>query len=279
MKILFIGDGEWSSKASRIILHQDPSILTEIISARQFLISSECSSDYIRTLHSNEIVWIATNPCLQAQVLKKLENIRTKVVLEKPIARNYGELIEIKNLISNCASDIYLSQPWTYSDIWKRFLSLLVQKNSVNKVVIFRGDNKFRSDMTPGLDWIPHDLYLVASIVGQFEINASQVNIEVMSYSSEKISIAIKIGSRICAEINSGFYPTRIAQISGYSDLDLIMTGDFLSGEVKCPEIQGETLEVLPTEYSILNMIKDYQKNAPNVNWDLIFKLYSGILN
>jgi predicted dehydrogenase len=279
MNILFIGDGEWSSKVSRIILQQDPNFHAEIVGARHFLSVSETSSMYINALHNIEFVWIATNTSLQAKVLEKLKTIKTKVVLEKPIAQTSTELMELKSTIFNSASDVYLSQPWTYSDIWKKFSSLLEQKNSVNKIVIFRGDNRFRSDVTPGLDWIPHDLYLIASVIGQFEIDTSQVDVEIASHTSENISIVIKAGSRICAEINSGFYPTRIAQISGYSDEDLIMTGDFLSGEVKCRENGGETLEVLPTEHSLLNMIRHYQKNSPNLNWDLIFKLYSAILN
>jgi hypothetical protein len=279
MNILFIGDGVWSSKVSRIILKQDPNLHTEIVGARHFLSLSDASSVYINALHKNEFIWIATNPSLQIKVLEKLETIKTKIILEKPIARSNTELMELKSTISNSASDIYLSQPWTYSDIWRKFSILLEQKNSVNKIVTFRGDDNFRSDVTPWLDWIPHDLYLIASVIGQFEIDISHVDIEVMSHSLENISIVIKVGSKVRAEINSGFYPTRIAQLSGYSDQDLIMTADFLSGEVKCLELGGETSEVLPTEYSLLNMIRHYQKNSPNLNWDLIFELYSEILN
>jgi len=278
-KILFVGDGDWSAKVSKLILNQDPSTSVEIIGARDFLTGRVGSPSYVNALHSTDFIWVATNPGMQLNVLKKLKNINAKIILEKPLARSYPELMEIKEAISNSTSEIFLSQPWTYSDLWKRYITLLVEKNSVNRIVIFRGGDNFRSDFNSILDWIPHDLYLIASLAEEFKVTASQVEIEVLSKTSKNISVNFKLGNIYSVEVNSGYHLSRIAQIFGYSDLDLKITGDFLGGEVKFLNINEETLEILPTESSILNMIEHYRRDSPNLNWDLILKLYSGILN
>jgi hypothetical protein len=277
-KILFIGAGVWSAKVSKIIHEQDPNLEVQVIGAREFLDWSDNSSEYRNALHGNEFVWITTNPSSQSKVLTKLKNIKTKVILEKPIAQNHFELQEIKDAISCSSSDIYLSQPWTYSEIWKKSLFLLSENKSLNKILFKRGDYKVRSDIAPGIDWIPHEIYLVASLVEQYATKNSEVEVEVSSYSPKRISLNVKIGTRLYLEIESGLFPVRIAQASGFANQDLIMTSNFLTGEIKYLETIGVQTELLPTDSSILNMIRHFQSNSPNLNWSLIFKLYSSFL-
>jgi hypothetical protein len=277
-KVVFVGAGTWSSKVSRIIQQQDSNIEVQVIGARNFLALSDDSPEYFSAPHDNEFVWITTNPSLQCEVLRKLGKVKTKVILEKPIARTQFELQEIKEAICTSASEIYLSQPWVYSDIWSKTLNLFFEKESVNKIVFEMGDNRIRSDITPGLDWLPHELYFTTSIAEQFKAKDFEIDVEILSYSPERISANIKIGSKLDLEIRSGLFSTKIAQASGFANQTLVVTSNFVTGEIKTLEGVNVESEVFPTDLSILNMISQFRTNSPNLNWNLIFKLYSCFL-
>jgi hypothetical protein len=277
-KVVFVGAGTWSSKVSRIIQQQDSNIEVQVIGARNFLALSDDSHEYFSAPHDNEFVWITTNPSLQCEVLRKLRKVKTKVILEKPIARTQFELQEIKEAICTSASEIYLSQPWVYSDIWSKTLEMYFKKESVSKIVLEMGDNRIRSDITPGLDWLPHELYFATSIAKQFKAKDSEIEVEILDYSPERISANIKIGSRLHLEIKSGLFSTKIAQASGFAHKDLVFTSNFVTGEIKSLKGICVNSEVLPTDLSILNMITQFRSNSPNLDWSLIFKLYSCFL-
>lgn len=277
-KILFIGAGAWSTKVSRILQEQDPNIEVQIISARNFLVLSGNSSEYLAAFDEFEFIWITTNPILQNMVLKNLRIVKTKVIIEKPLALNNFELLEMKEVISISNSEIYLSQPWTHSDIWKKFLRFLTDLKSINKIEFVRGDNKMRPDFAPGVDWIPHDFYLVASLAEIYEIDDSEVHIAILNNSPERISADIKFDSRLRILIDSGIFPTRIAQASGFANQKLVLTTNFVTGEIECLEEVSAFSDVLPSDTTIMNMIRHFRSNSPNLNWDLVFKLYSSIL-
>lgn len=277
-KILFIGAGTWSSKVTKIIQEQDSNIEVQVISARKFLALSENSPQYFSALHDNELVWITTNPSLQCKVLRKFGKVKTKVILEKPIAQTQLELLEIKEAICTSTSEIYLSQPWIYSDVWNKTLKLFFEKESINKIVFEMGDNRIRSDIAPGLDWLPHELYFATSIAEQFKAKDSEIEVEILNYSPERISAKIKIGGRFNLKIESGLFSTKVVQAFSFANQDLVVTSNFVTGEIMSLDGVSANSEVLPTELSILNMITQFRSNSPNLNWGLIFKLYSCFL-
>ena len=277
-KILFIGAGAWSSKVTKIIQEQDSNIEVQVISARNFLALSENSPQYFSALHDNELVWITTNPSLQCKVLRKFGKVKTKIILEKPIAQTQLELLEIKEAICTSTSEIYLSQPWIYSDVWNKTLKLFFEKESINKIVFEMGDNRIRTDIAPGLDWLPHELYFATSIAEQFKAKDSEIEVEILNYSPERISAKIKIGGRLNLKIESGLFSTKIAQAFGFANQDLVVTSNFVTGEIMSLDGVSANSEVLPTNLSILNMITQFRSNSPNLNWGLIFKLYSCFL-
>jgi predicted dehydrogenase len=277
-KVLLVGVGDWSAKVSRVIEEQNPNLQIQIMSAREFLSQTQSAiEDFVKS-QKIELIWITTNPGLQIEVLGKLKSLKCKVILEKPIARNCKELIEIEDAISSSKSEVYLSQPWTYSDIWTHFLDLLGQKGEVDRVVMSRGDNKSRTDISPGVDWIPHDLYLIASIAQKFSIHASEVELISVNQTLERISATVNIGERYSVEIAAGHFPSRIAEVAAYSNLGLMIKLDFLTGEIESRETNGDTLLMLPTGNSLDKMLNHYLTNSMKSDWKIILKLYSSVL-
>lgn len=215
--VLIIGSGLWSNKIKSSLDFSDKSILVQSVSARTFL---EFESSVIRSNIEDKIIWIATRPSLQIKILYKINQQTNKVILEKPFATNTKDLDNILSLIKNSKNQLYLSEPWKYSNTWKSIKSEINIKNKEHNIVIFRGGPKRRSYMSPVWDWLQHDLGLISELLDQNDPNISIFP----NWSGDKKTIRIEfiVEGRFKIELNSGFFIERVEtwEINGGVKID-----------------------------------------------------------
>jgi hypothetical protein len=190
-RILFVGAGEWPRKVGKTLFEQDLIQEPTYISARKF------TDDLRINLEDLDLVWVATTPQLQVNVMKRLEDFTGAVMLEKPLARDINEFDEIESLIRRRAKKIFLSQPWSFNSN-----SMLDQQMSdlhnVERIEIVRSGNVQREYMDSWLDWAPHDLYMLAKYIPHEFVNLSSY--QPPNGSTEllgKLNISLKSGLRI----------------------------------------------------------------------------------
>ena len=125
-RILLIGDGAWSRKINGVILAQNLEWEVEVISARAFISMESDLIEFAEICEKFDLFWITTTPRNQIQILRQLGKTQKKIILDKPIATNVSEVDLIQDLIQNSQSKIFLSQPWTYSDLWSKMKMLIL---------------------------------------------------------------------------------------------------------------------------------------------------------
>ena len=152
--LLVIGSGPWSQKIKSVLNTNHIHIEVTSVGARDFLL---LDSTNIGINTKEQIIWIATTPTIQLEVLNKIEFLQNRVIIEKPFATNSKELenfIQISNMSQNT---MYLSEPWRYSKIWMFIKNKISEQNSLQNILIYRGGPKTRSYINPVWDWIQHD--------------------------------------------------------------------------------------------------------------------------
>jgi len=126
-----------------------------------------------------DLIWIATRPDIQVKILELLKTRNIRILLEKPLARDLEELAELEKLVTESTGQIYSSQPWRFSDLWLKTRINLKDLTSLNST---RVSPKLRAFITPELDWIAHDLYLLADL----EIDPSFLDLEEVHRSEDE---------------------------------------------------------------------------------------------
>jgi hypothetical protein len=154
--LLLVGNGAWSNKIKHTVENAD-------ICPVHILPARELDQQNLDALGSEDIVWIATKPSLQVSLLRNLDFKNIKLILEKPIFTNSKDYSNISKTKLN-TSRIWISEPWTYSEIWQKEKLFPSIKHS--KVVhIKRGGPIRRSYIQPWLDWCYHDLLLIFDLL------------------------------------------------------------------------------------------------------------------
>ncbi len=154
-RVAIVGNGGWAHKVSQLLKKYGNAYNIEIFSAREVLARKYLLSGEF------DLVWIMTRPDIQIQILQFLKYSNLRIILEKPLARDLAELSELERVIRDFAGHIYTSQPWRFSDLWLDIKSNLLELTSLNTT---RVSPITRTYLTPELDWIPHDLYLLADL-------------------------------------------------------------------------------------------------------------------
>ena len=85
--VLVIGNGNWAGTILKSLTGSKLDLDIDQIGARNFI-----SNENQEILRNVSIIWIATLPQIQIDVLKKIHNAKLKVILEKPLARNVYEI-------------------------------------------------------------------------------------------------------------------------------------------------------------------------------------------
>ena len=203
--LLVIGSGPWSQKIKSVLNTNHNHIEVTSVGARDFLL---LDSTNIGVNTKEQIIWIATTPTIQLEVLNKIEFLQNRVIVEKPFATNLKEFesfIQISNMSQNT---IYLSEPWRYSKIWMFIKNKIGEQNSLQNILIYRGGPKTRSYINPVWDWIQHDLGLVGELLKEHQ-DTVQIEFEWLN-EGKTLKLKIISGNKFNIEINVGYFPERV---------------------------------------------------------------------
>ena len=203
--LLVIGSGPWSQKIKSVLNTNHNNIEVTSVGARDFLL---LDSTNIGVNTKEQIIWIATTPTIQLEVLNKIEFLQNRVIIEKPFATNSKELESFSQISNMSQNTMYLSEPWRYSKIWMFIKNKISEQNSLQNIVIYRGGPKTRSYINPVWDWIQHDLGLVGELLKEHQ-DTVQIEFEWLN-EGKTLKLKIISGNKFNIEINVGYFPNRV---------------------------------------------------------------------
>jgi len=273
--ILFIGSGEWSQKVSNIIVASGSRLEPVVISARNFLATENQELPGGRNLEDFNFIWITTFPDLQLKILEKLQGLNSKIILEKPIAITLEDIQQLCSIIPKMKSSVYLSQPWTFSKLWESASTQIVRNFENLEIHALRVGELERARISPGLDWSPHDLYLLASLMQAKELGIESLKLLSLKGSSKEVLLDYQVGENVRVNLQAGKSDSRRAYWRISVDDQNHFEIDFDSRAIKRKEGSDEIIEEFRSDNPIMNMLDNYRTNSSHVSWDLIFRLYS----
>lgn len=277
-RVLLIGIGAWSQKIAGVIKAHDVAWKVEVSSARNFISMESSSAEFTDMCSKFDIFWITTSPKNQIQVLKQFEKTNRKIILDKPIVTNTSEITMLEEIIHNSQCKIYLSQPWTYSNLWSKMKMLLLSINGEALIKTEREGNLIRAEFPPEIDWIPHDLYLLADYVESLEKELRNTNLVSREKNNQHISMRYRVGQDRTFEISAGYANERKAQWWAYSEGKLLAEVNFNSGKLIDHRGLVPVKFDVDSENPIMSMLGFILDNEPTVDWKLIFDLYRDLV-
>ena len=203
--LLVIGSGPWSQKIKSVLNTNHNHIEVTSVGARDFLV---LDSTNIGVNTKEQIIWIATTPTIQLEVLNKIEFLQNRVIIEKPFATNLKELESFIQRSNMSQNTMYLSEPWRYSKIWMFIKNKIGEQNFLQNILIYRGGPKTRSYINPVWDWIQHDLGLVGELLKEHQ-DTVQIEFEWLN-EGKTLKLKIISGNKFNIEINVGYFPERV---------------------------------------------------------------------
>ena len=228
--LLVIGSGPWSQKIKSVLNTNHNHIEVTSVGARDFLL---LDSTNIGVNTKGQIIWIATTPTIQFEILNKIKFLQNRVIIEKPFATNSKELesfIQISNMSQNT---MYLSEPWRYSKIWMFIKNKISEQNSIQNILIYRGGPKIRSYINPVWDWFQHDLGLVGELLKEHQ-DTVQIEFEWLN-EGKTLKLKIISGNKFNIEINVGYFPERV-EFWKINDTEIVNFNDnqFINDQPLC---------------------------------------------
>ncbi len=103
-QLLVIGSGPWPQKIKSILNANNHQVKINSIGARDFL---SIDTNSIESYVSDQIVWIATIPIIQLEILSKIKLQSNRVIIEKPFATDSKELKSFINLANESKNVLY----------------------------------------------------------------------------------------------------------------------------------------------------------------------------
>ena len=204
-QLLVIGSGPWPQKIKSILNTNSDQVKIDSIGSRDFL---SIDTNNIKSYVDDQIVWIATIPTIQLEILRKIKLQSNRVIIEKPFATDSKELKSFIDLVKDSKNTLFLSEPWRYSKIWESIKNKITKQNSLQSIVIYRGGPSIRTYISPVWDWIQHDLGLVGELLkeyqGEIEIGFKWLN------DGNTLNLKIISGSRFSIEMNVGYFSERV---------------------------------------------------------------------
>ena len=273
--ILFIGHGEWSRKVSDVVVASGSRLKPVVISARDFLSTEKQALPKGLLLEDFNIIWITTFPKMQLRILEKLQDLNSKIILEKPIAITLEDIEQLQSIIPRVKSSVYLSQPWTFSKLWESATSQILENLEYLEIDALRVGELERTRISPSLDWLPHEIYLLASLMHSTGLKDEFLKLLSSRGSSKEISLDYQVGNDMRVNLQAGKSDHRRAYWR-ISDADrVILEIDFDTKKVVKTDGPEKITEEFDSDNPIMNMLENYRKYNSTVNWDLIFRLYS----
>jgi predicted dehydrogenase len=224
------------------------------IGARDF---SQLDSESIsEILTQHQLYWIATKPNLQLSIFSQISKHGCKVILEKPLATSGQSWAELTELVSNANSQVFFSQPWTFSELWNCALAEFEDLNFPISVEIYRTGQEYRADFTAKQDWLPHDLYLVESLI--YKLNLSKEEIAVLPSENSSLN-TIYIGDKVRVMINFSIGSARRMQWKITAGQGISLDIDFSRMTLK--KWRENTIvseRTYSTDHPLANMVNQY---------------------
>ena len=204
-QLLIIGSGPWPQKIKSILNVNNNQVKVTSIGARDFL---SIDTNNIKSYIDDQIVWIATIPTIQLEVLNRIKLQSNRVIIEKPFATGSKELKSFINLANESKNTLFLSEPWRYSKTWEFIKNKVMDQNSLQNIVIYRGGPNMRTYINPVWDWIQHDLGLVGELLQDYQ-NEIKIGFKWLN-DRKMLNLKIISGSRFNIEINVGYFSERV---------------------------------------------------------------------
>jgi hypothetical protein len=172
-------------------------------------------------------------------------------------------------------SSVYLSQPWTFSKLWESASNQILKSHEELEIYALRVGELEREKISPSLDWLPHELYLLASLMQSRELENEYLKLLSSKGSSKEICLDYQVGKDVKINLQAGKSASRRAHWRILAADQIRLEIDFDSKRVTRWEGLGEITEEFNSDNPIINMLENYWGSSSNVNWDLIFRLYS----
>jgi len=212
---------------------------------------------------------------MQLKILEKLQGLDSKIVLEKPIALTLEDIQQLCSIIPKMKSSVYLSQPWTFSKLWESASTNIVRNFENLEINAFRVGELERARISPGLDWSPHDLYLLASLMQAKELEMGSLELLSSRGSPEEVLLDYQVGEAVRVNLQAGKSDFRRAywriSVGDQNSFEI----DFDSKKITKKERDRVITEEFDSDNPIMNMLDNYRSHGSAVNWDLVFRLYS----
>jgi predicted dehydrogenase len=273
--ILFIGGGRWSKKVSEIVIVSGTSLEPVVISARDYLENGSAALPKGANLEDFKFIWITTFPDVQLKILKKLQDLNTKIILEKPLALTMEDLQKLSSIVPKMKSSIYLSQPWTFSNLWESARTQMSGYLKGLEIHSVRQGELHREVISPSLDWLPHDLYLLASLMQSEGLKNDALKLLSSRGSSNQVLLDYQIGADARLSFQAGKSETRRAKWCISVNAKTLFEIDFDSRKIIKKEGNTDLVEKFDSDNPIINMLENYGAYDSDVNWELILKLSS----
>ena len=189
--VLVVGTGKWATKVSSR-LNEIFGLQTHQVSARSLLNSELVEKKEVKF----HMVVCATRPELQEQVITNYSYISSHFWLEKPVAQTYQGAKRVLSLLEEQKDTSSLVNfSWTFSEIWRTFVSLKLSPEDVAKIQISRTTYvEIHSYMSSIEDYGSHDIALLLSWIlnwqgDEIEINDKKFNPNTFNAKINGISI------------------------------------------------------------------------------------------
>ena len=236
-----------------------------IVGARDFLKHDEATIG--SEMSRYELIWIASIPELQLSILRKLINIKLKIVLEKPIATNEQSWNELDEVLFQSSSSIFYSQPWTYSKIWEKSIEEISNLSLPISIDIYRSGKEGREIYSGAQDWLPHDLYLLEDLLKK--IDAFEGNLE-FTKKQEINNFSLAIANKITVNFKFHVTPEREMRWIVSSSRVEMLEIDFFKMALKRlalkTHLSRQELDNFSEDHPLVNML----------SWYLSADLFSG---
>ncbi len=277
-RVLLIGQGAWSRKINGVISAQNADWEVEVISARTFISMGSNSIEFTEICGKFDFFWITTTPNNQIQILRQLVATQKKIILDKPIATNVSEINLLEDLLRHSQSKIYLSQPWTYSNLWAKMKTIILSIKGEALIQIERGGTLVREDFPPEIDWAPHDLYLLSDYVASMGKRQNSIKLVFREKNEMHIKLNYKVEQNRTFEISAGYASERKAHLRAFVEDKLAVEVSFDKGELTDHRGLNPITYIVDSENPIMIMLSFISENEPTVDWDLILNLYRDLV-
>lgn len=195
-----------------------------------------------------DVIWIASRPSEQLEILKTARSMSQVFILEKPICASLHDYSQVIKMLANRKTRIELSRPWSFSSTWLKAREIVKSWDLTGSSVTFkRKGPAAHTYITSIEDWLPHDVYLASDLFPAFDTEFS-INTFKSGVSDFSLSLKSNRGTTldfIFSEDESKESKVEVNSHEGKLFIDLIE---------KSVEVNGERSEVIdPDELDAIN--------------------------